>query len=182
MKKLLIPICLILAITACNRQTKNQRAADEILDKIPSTKTMNAGKHPYELYVPDGWKTENRKLRGVDYYFIAPADNPNINVNVVTETMSGLSLNDYSELNLNNIKRIIPSAVILGHGKTKINGVTSAWYKYTIEPQGINISLSSCLVPDKGVAYIITCGSLTKDADKYKNTFDTILKSFKFVN
>jgi hypothetical protein len=178
-------IFLILIAGAC--KSNYRKAADEIASKIPPSEAvnMNAGKETYTIYVPDGWSTKYKREYGVEYYFIsAPKtiDNPNTNINVTTEFMQDLSLEDYAELTVTSIKNNIPGANILDQGSIIANGLEGRWYCYQMETQGIKATLTSYIFPKNGVAYIITAGTQTKDASKFKATFDTVAKSFKFNN
>jgi hypothetical protein len=50
-----------------------------------------------------------------------------------------------------------------------------------MEPQGIRATLVSYIFPKDGVAYVLTAGTQTKDAENYRGTFDKVAKSFKFI-
>lgn len=181
MRILFISLALIIAATSC--KSNYRKAADEIVSKAPEPTNMNVGKEKYSLYVPNGWTTEHRNNYGVDYYYIiAPKtnDDPNTSVNVANEFMQNLSLDDYLQGTILSVKKSIPSAVILGQGEIAANGLKGVWYSYNMEPQGIKATLVSYIFPKDGVAYILTAGTQTKDAEKYRPTFDKIAKSFKF--
>lgn len=182
MKVIFISIILLIAVASC--KSKYRKAADEIVANIPEPTTMNVGKEKYSLYIPDGWTTEHRNYYGVDYYYLmAPKtnDDPNTSVNVATEFMQNLSLDDFLKGTIQSVKKAIPSAVILGQGEIMANDLKGVWYSYNMEPQGIRATLVSYIFPKDGVAYIVTAGTQTKDAVKYRETFDKVAKSFKFL-
>jgi hypothetical protein len=181
MRIILIFISVFIAAASC--KSKYKKAADEIAAQAPDPVNMNAGKAKYSLYIPDGWTTEHRTNYGVDYYYLsAPktADDPNTSVNVASELMQNLSLDDYVKATIQSVKKAIPSAVILGQGEIVANKLDGIWYSYKMEPQGIKATLVCYIFPKDGVAYIVTAGTQTKDAAKYRDTFDSIAKSFKF--
>ncbi len=174
---------IILVITFSSCKSKYRQAADEIAVKLPNTSNMNAGKEKYSLQIPKGWTTENKLVYGIDYYYLmAPKteDDPNTNINVVNEFMQNLSLNDYLIGTIQSVKKSIPSTVILGQGEIDANGLKGVWYNYNMEVQGIKATIVSYIFPRNGVAYIITAGTQTKDAQKYRKLFDTVAESFKF--
>jgi hypothetical protein len=144
---------------------------------------MNAGKLSYSIYIPSGWTTENRTLYGVNYYYLmAPKteEDPNTNVNVVTEDMRSLSLEEYRTETINSVKRAIPTAAHFEKGDVTANGLQGAWYSYTMEPQGIKVSLVSYIFPKNKIAYIITAGTQAKDASRYRKLFDSVAMSLRF--
>ena len=182
MRMIFISIFLLVGATGC--QSKYKKAADEIVSNAPLPTNMNVGKENYNLYIPKGWTTEHRNVYGVDYYYLmAPKtkDDPNTSINVATEFMQNLRLEDYLTGTIQSVRKSIPSAVMLGQGEIVATRLKGSWYSYNMEPQGIKVTLVSYIFPKNGIAYIITAGTQTKDAAKYKSTFDSVAKSFKFI-
>jgi PsbP len=180
MRIIFISLILIFGATAC--KNKYRKAADEIIGNTKPT-NMNVGKEKYSLTIPDGWTTENRNNYGVDYYYVmAPKTivDPNTSINVANEFMQNLSLEEYLTATIQSVKKAIPSAIILEQGEIVANDLKGCWYSYNMEPQGIKATLIGYIFPKNGVAYIITAGTQTKDAVKYRSTFDNVAKSFKF--
>lgn len=183
-KRLLYPFLFsVLFITAC--ESRYRRAADEILDQIPTPTDMNVGDQNYLLDIPDGWKTENVTYRGINYYFLkAPqtATDPNTSINVITEYMHNLDLGEFHKKTIESIKQTIPSAKITAEGSIEAHGLRGSWYAYTMEPGGIKASLISYIFPKNGVAYIITAGTQPEDVSRYRKTFDGVAKSLTFCH
>ena len=177
-------ILLLSIIASC--KSKYEKAADEILDKIPegSTKNLSAGTLRYKMDIPKGWKEEHRVTRGVDmYYLMAPKtpEDPNTNINVIAEYMQNLSLAVFKAKTIESLKQAIPSAVITGEGDIEANGIKGGWYSFTMEPSGVKASLIGYIFPKDGTAYIVTAGTQLEDAKWYRSTFDAVAKSFRFV-
>jgi hypothetical protein len=182
MRLILISIILFWGATAC--KNKYQKAADELAANAPAPINMNAGKEKYTVQIPNGWTTKNRLAYGIEYYFLlAPktADDPNTTINIISEFMQNLSLDDYLAGTIQSIKKSIPSAAVVGQGEIVATGLKGAWYTYNMEVQGIETTIVSYLFPKNGVAYIITAGTQPKDAQKYRKTFDQVAESFKFA-
>jgi hypothetical protein len=185
MKISIVSFFLLLLAASCDGQSKYRKAADEIAANAPSAKNMNVGKDNYSLYIPAGWDTARQRAYGVDYYFIfAPKtqDDPNTNINVQTEYMQNLSLEEYRRLTIKSVEKGIPSSVMLAQGDITANGLKGAWYSYSLGPQDIEATLVSYIFPKNGVAYIITAGTQTKDAARYRSLFDSVAKSLKFTD
>ena len=175
-------IFLLIGATAC--QSKYRKAADKIVANAPKPTNMNVGKEKYILHIPNGWTTEHRDVYGVDYYYLMTPktkDDPNTSINITNEFMQNLSLEDYLIGTIQSVKKSIPSAVILGQGEIVAIRLKGSWFSYNMEPQGIKVTLVTYIFPKNGIAYIITAGTQTKDAAKYRSTFDRVAKSFKFV-
>ena len=179
----MVLVCIVyIGMTSC--KTKYKKAADEIAQQVGDPgKNMNAGKMNYIVQVPYGWTTEDKEAYGIKYYYLrAPKtmDDPNTNINVTTEFMEGLTLDDYLAATIQSIKDNIPSATILDQGEIVANGLKGVWYSYDMKPQGIDATLVSYIFPKDNVAYILTGGTQTKDFLKYRSTFDRVAKSFRF--
>jgi hypothetical protein len=145
---------------------------------------MNVGKENYTIDVPEGWTTAHTTYGGSNYYILgAPKteDDPNTNINVITERMQNYSLETYREKAIESLKQAIPSVTILAEGYTEANGIKGGWYSYTMAPQGMEASLISYIFPKNNIAYIVTGGTQLKDAARYRSTFDRIAKSIKIV-
>lgn len=94
--------------------------------------------------------------------------------------MQNLSLDEYLHFTIQSVQKGVPNADILSQGYINANGLKGAWYSYTMDPQDIKATLISYIFPKDGVAYIITAGTQTKDAGRYRNLFDSVAKSLKF--
>lgn len=178
-----LSLFLLIILISCNNKSKYRKAADEIAANAPAPTNMNSGKDQYSLYIPVGWTTEHRLVYGVNYYFLsAPKtpDDPNTNINVASEYMQNLSLEEYRQKTIESIQKAIPSATILAQGDFTSEYLKGVWYSYAMAPQGIKATLVCYIFPKGGVAYIITAGTQTKDAIRYRGLFDSIARSFKF--
>src|SRR5882762_132726 len=124
MKVTCIYLFFLTILTACDTRSKYHKAADEIVAKVPESTNKNAGKQNYSLYIPDGWTTDHRTAYGMDfYYLLAPKteDDPNTNINVITEYMQNFSLNVYRTKTIESVKRAIPSASNFAQGEAAAN-------------------------------------------------------------
>jgi hypothetical protein len=122
MKTSLLCSFFLAMIFSCITKSRYQKTADEIAAKMPPSHNMNVGKEKYNLYVPTGWTTKHQTAYGMDfYYLLAPktADNPNTNINVMTEYMQNLSLQEYLQKGIESVVQGIPSSQILGRGQSR---------------------------------------------------------------
>lgn len=176
--------CVLLLVILLACKSKGQKAIDEIAEHMPDPVNMNLGKENYTIDVPEGWTTAHTIYGGINYYFLgAPKteDDPNTNINVITERMRNYSLETFREKSIESLKQAIPSVTILAEGYIEANGIKGGWYSYTMAPQGMEASLVSYIFPKNNIAYIVTGGTQLKDAARYRSTFDRIAKSIKIV-
>ena len=174
---------LFIVFTSC-RDSAYKKAADEIASKLPEPTNMNVGHDKYALYIPNGWTTESRTMYGIDYYSLfAPktTEDPNTSVNVITEYMRRLSLEEYRRKTIESVKKAVPSAINFKMGTITANELKGCWYSYDMKPQDIEASLVCYIFPKNGAAYILTAGTQTKLAVRYRSTFDSVAASLKFA-
>lgn len=184
MKGVYIYLFFSIILVDCDTKSKYHKAADEIAAKMPESTNMNVGKQNYSLYIPKGWTTEHRSAYGMDYYYLlAPKteEDPNTSINVITEFMQNLSLEEFKAKTIESVKRAIPSVSNFAQGGLTANGLQGAWYSYTMKPQGIKAALVCYIFPKDGVAYTITAGTEIKDPLRYRSLFDSVARSLKFI-
>lgn len=179
-----IVFALALITASCSESGKRPSKISEIdLSKV-STKNMNAGKEAYDLYIPENWQSERKTLNGVQYHFLfAPktAEDPNTQVNIVSERMQGLSLYDYRQQSMESILKMIPGATMLINGQIETADTKGMWYSYRLQTDNTDATLVCYIIPRNGVAYSLTAGTQTKDAYRYRPLFDSIARSFRFL-
>lgn len=174
---------LLILFSACKGRADSKDAIEEIIANAPAATHMNTGKDPYKLDVPEGWTTEHRSAYGIDYYFLfAPKtkEDPNTNINVLTESIQGLTLTEYRRKSIESIKRAVPDAEILNQGNIQANGIDGVWYSYTMSPGGSEASLVCYMFSKNGSVYSITAGTIPKHAARYRKLFDKVAMSIKF--
>lgn len=182
--KYLIALSIVGVMISCENKTNNRKAADDIAEKAGKPTNMNAGVRQYQLAVPEGWTTKTQTNYGVNYlYLLAPktAEDSNTNINVATEYMQDLSMADYRKQTIESILTAIPSAKIVGQGEIASKAAPGLWYSYSMNPRNINATIVGYIFPKDGIAYNITAGTQTNDADRYRPLFDSVARSFEFV-
>lgn len=177
-------LCLLTVTISCGTKSRSRQLGEQILSNTGTSPNMNAGRSPYKLDVPEGWTTEYRTIYGVNYYYLlAPktAEDPNTSINVLTEYMQNLSLKEFTEKTMESVRLRVPGSNILSDGSITANGIEGAWYSYTIKSEGVDATLVQYIFPKDGVAYSLTAGTQTKDAERYRSLFDHVAKSLTFT-
>lgn len=178
---LYIPLLFLTILLSC--KSKYRRAADKILKHTPQSTNMNLGGQNYMVDVPPGWTLSHQTIRDIDICFLAAPktkEDPNTNMNILTEYMQNLSLEIYKAKTIESVKKSVPGAVILDEGDIEANGLKGGWYSYTMDVTGVKASLVSYIFPWHGIAYILTGGTQVEGAKRYRSTFDAIARSFRF--
>jgi hypothetical protein len=179
MRKILGLLVLTFAF-ACNNN-KQPKTAEDVLSSINKT-NLNKGSEDFHLDTPEGWTTDKKTIQGINYYYIISpqtGDVPNPNINLVTESMQGVSLETYITKSLSSLEQILPGSKIVANGDIEANGVKGAWYNYTMEMQGVKADLMAYVYPAGGIAYVITGICTPGKKAKYRPIFDAVAKSFK---
>ena len=70
----------------------------------------------------------------------------------------------------------------LEDGRVLIGGRPARWLHYSQSPGGIALEDICYIVPDKGIAYIITCSALKGQLLHYRSPFEQAILSFKVHN
>lgn len=151
------------------------------LQQIAKT-TFESPVKGYSFDYPEDWQKVD--IKGFDIVLKAPENQqgqsfanlsvisgplpPNVDLEVYTrENVTHLVLNNEFIHNFDN-------------GTAEIGGVPSNWISYN-RGDDLTKIVQYFFVKDK-LAYLITEGSMTASYDDYKETFDEIIKSFKFTN
>ncbi|WP_343691601.1 hypothetical protein [Chitinophaga sp.] len=179
MRKIVGLLFLTLAL-ACNTK-KQPKTADEVLSSVNKT-NLNKGRQDFHLDTPEGWTTDRKTVQGIDYYYIiAPntGEVPGTNINMVSESMQGITLKEYITKSMSTLKRLLPTSEIIANGDIEVNGIQGVWYNYTMEMQGVKADLMAYVLPKDGIAYVITGTCPPGKKGKYRPIFDAVAKSFK---
>ena len=181
-KYLLVITPLLFFFYSCISQSKEKTLEERIIDI--GTKNMNEGKSKYSIFVPENWTTEQKKIGGIDYYFLlAPKtkEDPNTNVNIITENMRDMDLYTFRKGAIKSLLKTIPSVNITDTGSIRSDtGLLGVWYTYTFSEEDTEAKLKSFFYSKDRIAYVITAGTIKQNFDKYLELIDKIGSSFKF--
>jgi hypothetical protein len=101
------------------------------------------------------------------------------NINVVSESMHGLTLDQYEQLTINNMAKYIQHFALVGQGERVIGNLHARWLHYSQSPEGLDLENICYIIPDKGVAYIITCSALKGHLLQSRGAFEQAITSFR---
>ncbi len=161
----------------------SQRRSDsELLRKADSTPGNNAGAGNFDIKTPAGWHRTDTlmgTIRAVMLSTPSPSIRFRTNVSVVSQSMNGLTLDQYEQLTINNMARYIHQFALIGQGDRTIGDLHTRWLHYSQSPEGLDLENICYIIPDKGVSYIITCSALKGHMLQSRGAFEQAITSFR---
>ncbi len=138
----------------------------------------------FSIRFPAAWERQDG-MENVATAFISPPEYPNDafreNVNVAIQSLhSSMLMEEVYVQNLNQIKALIPSFIILEQGQEIISQAGVRWVIFKQEVSGFDMQgIMYIFIRNKRV-FVINCIAATNKFPKYKPVFQKIAKSFKF--
>lgn len=146
--------------------------------------TYNNSTHRFQIQYPHNWE-KDENIQGAVVMFKSPKESTDDtlqdNVNILTEDLQGenYTLQEYSDLSINNIKAYILNANIINESNITLNGQNAHLVIYTGTSNGLNLKWRQAWTIKNGTAYIITFTAQEKDYSKFERTAQDIMSSFK---
>ncbi|HEY6902547.1 MAG TPA: DcrB-related protein [Puia sp.] len=172
----------LLLFTACKNPSKKP-TVDEVLKQAEKAPGLNAGTGNFDIQAPAGWSRTDTSFSNLKATLLMSPDTSRIfrvNVNVVTESMRGSSMDKYFDDNLTALSNYMPQFGLVGKGEKDIAGLKSKYiHYYGQSPKGQALEQVLYIISSKGIAYLITCTSMKGDLEKNQPSFDQALNSFK---
>lgn len=179
MKKYLPLLLLVLA--ACQNKPKTPKTADEVLNEVGKVPGMNAGVGKFNVAVPEGWQRLDTALNGVNATFLfSPLvkDGFRANINVVSESMHGTSLDEYYKKNVGMMAQYMQNFTEGATSEKEINGTKVKFLEYSHSQDGRDMDVIMALIPKNGVAYVITVTAPKGKRADFRKQFDEVVSSF----
>jgi hypothetical protein len=186
MKKVLFLIAAVFLFiaTSCNNEPRKPKSTDEILEMASKAPGINAGKQSYTLSIPKGWTEKDTVISNVKFHFIFPPAEESItgaNINILNESMSGLSLDRYMKTSVSNMQSMMPGFKLLEQGDfTSTTGEKITWIHYLMKRGNIDLEGILYFLPHNDIAYLMTGIALKDKMDQYRGIFDRVAGSIKF--
>jgi hypothetical protein len=139
----------------------------------------------YSIEFPAGW-TKQERFMGLDVIALSPADTPKDSFRENASVLSGkldapITLDLFYSENLKNLQKALNNFKLEGSGDINVDGQAAKWVLYTHKQGNFESKVIQYFIMKGDYAYLITCGGEPTVYDKYKSTFESIVKSFKFL-
>lgn len=129
---------------------------------------------------PPGWRITN--FPGLKYKIAAgtPENGFAPNINIVDETYSG-SLSDYVELNIQNLKRVLPTSQVLKREDFQTNDALASIRLITERHDaniGKDLRQTFYFFENGSHKFVVTCSALADGGDDLDTLFEQSMKTF----
>lgn len=162
--------------------TVAQRRTDSILlHKADSVPGINAGMNKFAVTVPRGWRRVDTLLGNIRALLLDTASSAHdfrTNISVVGDSMRGLSAEGYLTGTINSLAQYVPHFSLIGKGERPIAGRPAGWIHYEQDRGGTGLENICYIVPDSGVAFIVTCSALKGRLVQNYPVFERTIRSF----
>ncbi len=137
----------------------------------------------FSIKFPQDWETKKGGMGTVVMAFSpqeGPADGFRENVNVVVEELPrAISLQEYTELSLVNMRKLLTDFQMQESGDTSIGPNSAKWYIYSHRSGSVKATvLQYFLVKDRR-AYVISTAAEPGQFSRYKPRFEEIAQTFR---
>jgi hypothetical protein len=159
-----------------------QRQSDSILlQRANSTPGINAGAGRFKIDVPQGWRRADTLIGNIRAVILDTASSIagfRTNLDIVSDSMRGMSIDDYLVGTIKGLAQYVPQFSLIGKGERTLGSRSSRWLHYSLNSEGTGLENICYIIPDKGVAYILTCSALKGRLLRYRPAFERAVTSF----
>jgi len=175
----LFSLCLTIL---CSCQNDEKTPTKTVTNSISRPENPKEPNFDYKIQHPKGWATYDTIIQDVKYrYMLAPdsLDYERPRVNIIIVSMEGREIDDFTARNMNYLKANMQGTILLEKDTINISSTSARWFTYTKEQNGVVRDMINYIIPVRGFAYMITCGTNIGSMKKYRLIFDQIARSFR---
>jgi hypothetical protein len=162
-------------------KTAQRRSDSILLQQAGSAPGINAGVGRFFISVPQGWRrvdTQIGNIRAVIQDTASYFSGFRTNLSIVSDSMSGMSIDDYLAGTIKSLAQYVPQFSLIGKGERKFGTRSSRWLHYSQNREGTGLENICYIIPDKGIAYILTCSALKGRLLGSRPAFEQAVTSF----
>jgi len=156
--------------------------ADNVTNPVSLSENQQNPNFNYKIEPPKGWVIHDTTLQDIKYRFILAPDSLDYErprINIIIASMQGSGIDDFTTRNMNNLKANMEGITLLERGTINVSSFNAQWFTYTKEQNGVVRDMINYIIPVRGFAYMITCGTNKGSMGKYRLLFDEIARSFR---
>jgi hypothetical protein len=172
-------ILFLFLFSSCQSKATKQQQVDTASNQVAGYREPN---YNYVIEVPKEWTIRDTIMNGIKIRFLLSPQSLNVDHpigNVIISSMEGRNIDEFTTRNMEYLKLNLPGTTILKRGEYKSSTYKGQWFTYTKVQNGVVRDMINYIIPLKGYAYMITCGSNKGSIEKYRAIFDKIAESFK---
>lgn len=137
----------------------------------------------FSIKFPQDWETKKGVMGTVVMAFSpqeGTSDGFRENANVVVENLpQTFTLDQYTELSLSNMRKLLTDFQMQENGDTTIGGLSAKWYIYTHRAGSVTATVLQYFLVKGLRAYVISTAAEPGQFSKYKPTFEEIAQTFR---
>jgi hypothetical protein len=190
MKKTILVMAALSLLLACNnskttKEKESERTGDTQRTAPPTpTDQITKGSGNYSIDAPEGWDKIDTTYNGEHITFIRSPregadDNFLENVNVITEKVGSMSMDEYLEKNMTSMENGLTDFEKKDQSSRTINGHDFRIFFYSHNYQGTPIDGEVFFTINDGTAYVITCSARKGEIKEWEGRFDRVVNTFK---
>jgi hypothetical protein len=163
-----------------------QRHSDSILlERANSTPGINAGAGHFLISIPRGWRRVDTLLGQIRAVILDTASSISgfrTNLSIVSDSLRGMSADDYLSGTITSLAQYVPQFSLIGKGQRTFGSRSARWLHYSQNRGGTGLENICYIIPDKGIAYIVTCSALKGRLLMNRPAFEQAVTSFTPAN
>lgn len=171
--------------TSLDDSSLNDLGDDSSSGSSESVKSYSDAGLGIKMSYPTGWKVDDSGSVAKLVFASSKPDKTasgqafTPNINLMTESAQGLSLDEYHQVSQKNAKGMIPSYELTSETPITVGGEPAMLLESTFTQQGYDLKVMQLVMIKNDTAYVITATTVDSTWSKYSNLFETCLKSFR---
>ncbi len=160
-----------------------QRQSDSLLlRRANNSPGINAGAGNFAIGTPPGWRRIDTLLGNIRAVVLDTTSSRfgfRTNISVVSDSMRGLSPDNYLTGTINSLAAYVPQFSLIGKGIRPIAGRSARWLHYSQDRGGTDLENICYIIDDRGIAYIVTCSALKGKLVQNYPAFESAIRSLQ---
>lgn len=153
--------------------------------EVKESHHFNEFEKDYKITLPENWQVQ-RGFMGLDVFAAAPFENKEVgsraNISVIsTEGDQELTLDQYFNLNIENLKSKLSDFKQIESGKAMLSGTEARKLVYSHQMNGLDIKVIQYFILKGKKGYVITCAASADVFPKYADTFERSVRTFQLL-
>jgi hypothetical protein len=187
--KFLVLSILFLSLSSCVQNLESVQNGSQISEKDKSIKIQNKWRlldeDIYSIEYPDDWVVDKSRDSGTRFFLSSPPsstqDKFRENVNLIIQDLKGqnINLDKYVAITEEQIKTLLTNGNILKSTRMNSNVISSHQFIYTGKIGDFNFKFLQYIWILGEKAFVLTLTCEANEFDKYRETGEKILNSFK---
>lgn len=132
----------------------------------------------FSISAPSGWKVQKNPQQGVLVIFSNPNE-PGNTINIVSESTQGMDLQEYVDVNKEQIQSLLANYTLVDDEEVDLNGQAGYIIGGTFGQEGSMVKNKQLIVVKNNKAYVVTATSAEDMWPESEEVMDASLMTFK---